>query len=291
MTSCSADEPMLPEQQVNLSVSVNVDCDEMTRAGGNLDSAKGGVGNLGSAGLNYIFALYEVDADGSLSLTELSQVTDDEGDGERFSPVVILGKTYKIVAYAHFGDAKTITDTDKATFLENIELSSVINEESEDVYFGSIVKKFTNDNLEQLLTISRPYAKLRIVATDWDSLLGEINSVEVNYGLNTIFNKFNALTGEFYNVTTLPTLSSDVYSASDLPTEKTILADYLPVNISGVTLSDFTVTVKYNNSTLTIARTFNSVPLQRNSVTTLKGAFFTSSMPLRASFGEWNIGL
>lgn len=283
LASCSNDEPTAPSAQtVEASFSLNIAGEVATRAG-NGDSSLGGAQNLGADKLNYILALYEVADNNALILSDFCQVSDRDGDGERFSPMVTLGKTYMMVALAHFGDKRNIADADKANYLKAMPIENIINSEAEDFYVATKTARFTVDNLQHALTLKRPYAKLRIVATDWNQ--SAIESVEVNYADNTLFSQFNVLTNQFSIGSATKTISASQYNTSDVATAKTIVADYFPVNTVSPTtyLSAFTVTVtlRGGSSFSRFSRTFNDIPLQRNALTTLSGTFFSSQSQMK----------
>ena len=280
LASCSNDEPTAPgAQTVEASFSLNIAGEVATRAG-NGNSSLGGADNLGAEKLNYILALYEVADNNALILSDFCQVSDRDGDGERFSPMVTLGKTYMMVALAHFGDKRNIADADKADYLKAMPIENIINSEAEDFYVATKTARFTVDNLQHALTLKRPYAKLRIVATDWNQ--SAIQGVTVDYAANTLFSQFNVLTNQFSNYSTTKTISASQYNTSDAATAKTIVADYFPVNTVSPTtyLSAFTVTVTLQGGS-SFSRTFNDIPLQRNALTTLSGTFFSSQSPMK----------
>ena len=278
LASCSSDEPTAPSaQKVEASFSLNIAGEVATRAGGSIDSSLGGAQNLGAENLNYILALYEVGENDALILSDFCQVSDRDGDGERFSPMVTLGKTYMMVALAHFGDKRNIADADKADYLKTMQIENIVNSEAEDFYVATKTARFTVDNLQHALTLKRPYAKLRIVATDWNQ--SAIQGVTIDYSANTLFSQFNALTNQFSIDSATKTISASQYNTSDAATAKTIVADYFPVN-ADTYLSDVKVTVKFENDS-TFSRTFNNIPLQRNALTTLSGAFFSSPSLLK----------
>lgn len=282
LASCSSDEPTAPgAQTVEASFSLNIAGEVATRAG-NGNSSLGGADaeNLGAKNLNYILALYEVADSNTLILSDFCQVSDRDGDGERFSPMVTLGKTYMMVALAHFGDKRNIADADKAGYLKAMPIENIINSEAEDFYVATKTARFTVDNLQHALTLKRPYAKLRIVATDYPD--EAISSVSIDYGTNTLFNRFDALTQQFSDATISQPLTASQYNTSDDPTAKTIVADYFPVNTVSPTtyLSAFTVTVTLQGGS-SFSRTFNDIPLQRNALTTLSGTFFSSQSQMK----------
>ena len=279
LASCSNDEPTAPgAQTVEASFSLNIAGEVATRAG-NSNSSLGGAQNLGAKNLNYILALYEVADNNTLILSDFCQISDTDGDGERFSPMVTLGKTYTMVALAHFGDRLTLTDAQKADYLKAMPISSVFNDEAEDFYVATKTARFTADNLQHALTLKRPYAKLRIVATDYPNA-ATISSVSIDYGTNTLFNRFDALTQQFsLDATVSQTLTAEQYSVTDAATAKTIVADYFPVN-ADTYLQAFTVTVTLNDDSQ-FSRTFSDIPLRRNALTTLSGAFFSSRSSMK----------
>lgn len=279
LASCSSDEPTAPSAQtVEASFSLNIAGEVATRAG-NSNSALGGAQNLGAKNLNYILALYEVADNNTLILSDFCQVSDRDGDGERFSPMVTLGKTYMMVALAHFGDKRNIAD--KAGYLKAMPIENIINSEAEDFYVATKTARFTVDNLQHALTLKRPYAKLRIVATDYPDE-ATISSVSIDYGTNTLFNRFDALTQQFSDATISQPLTASQYNTSDTVTAKTIVADYFPVNTVSPTtyLSAFTVTVTLEDGS-SFSRTFSDIPLQRNALTTLSGTFFSSQSQMK----------
>ena len=280
LASCSSDEPTAPSAQtVEASFSLNIAGEVATRAG-NSNSSLGGAQNLGAKNLNYILALYEVADKNTLILSDFCQVSDRDGDGERFSPMVTLGKTYMMVALAHFGDKRNIADAVKADYLKAMPIENIINSEAEDFYVATKTARFTADNLQHALTLKRPYAKLRIVATDWNQ--SAIESVEVNYADNTLFSQFNVLTNQFSIDSEIKKITASQYNTSDAATAKTIVADYFPVNTVSPTtyLSAFTVTVTLEDGS-SFSRTFNDIPLQRNALTTLSGTFFWSQSQMK----------
>ena len=281
LASCSSEEPTAPSAQtVEASFSLNIAGEVATRAG-NGDSSLGGAQNLGAKNLNYILALYEVADSNTLILSDFCQVSDSDGDGERFSPMVTLGKTYTMVALAHFGDRLTLTDAQKTDYLKAMPIAGVFNDEAEDFYVATKTARFTADNLQHALTLKRPYAKLRIVATDYPDA-ATISSVSIDYGTNTLFNRFDALTQQFSDATISQPLTASQYNTSDAATAKTIVADYFPVNTVSPTtyLSAFTVTVTLQGGS-SFSRTFSDIPLQRNALTTLSGTFFSSQSQMK----------
>ena len=265
MTSCQSDEPFAPgeggEKQVTFTLTAPT---SMTRAGEQSSSNLGGLSNKAANDeLHYTLALYygnEVEY--KKSITSI-------GSSVTFNPTVILGRNYRVVAYADFVGEKAD--------LTSIAIENGINNEKKDAYFanpGNVV--FTENDLAEQVTLTRPFGKLRLVATDYSDKT-QISNVSVTYRNGGHLNSFNAFKGEFANTTDASATYNAVYNVEyDEETgEKTIFVDYIPVNSDGV--FPFEITVTYTNGTESFTRTFaEDIPVKRNALTTLKGNFFTA---------------
>ena len=275
MTSCQSDEPFAPGEggEKQVTFTLNVPGDLGTRAGAtNNASDKGGFSN-GQGTLYYTLVL---DANGDTRVFKDATVSND-GRTATFTPTVVLGRDYTITAYASFDDNTSINA--KAD-IEAIEVSKNFNDESKDAYFHTTRHNFANDDL-QPLTLTRPYGKLRLVATDYKAggtaLNTEIESVKVTYHDQQTAT-FNAVEGLFsYNGVNGDIEATKPFEGyySSTADETTLFADYVPAN-SQDNMVDFTVEVKYAGSAETYYRRFNDIPVRRNSLTTLKGNFFTA---------------
>ena len=275
MTSCQSDEPFAPGEggEKQVTFTLNVPGELGTRAGENYNSGVGGASNVGAANIKYTLVL---DANGDTRVFKDATVSND-GRTATFTPTVVLGRDYTITAYASFDDNTSINA--KAD-IEAIEVSKNFNEESKDAYFHTTIHNFANGDL-QPLTLRRPFGKLRLVATDYKAggtaLNTEIESVKVTYHDQQTAT-FNAVEGLFsYNGVNGDIEATKPFEGyySSTADETTLFADYIPAN-SQDNMVDFTVEVKYANSEETYYRRFNDIPVRRNSLTTLKGNFFTA---------------
>ena len=276
MTSCQSDEPFAPVEggEKQVTFTLNVPGELGTRAGAtNNESDKGGFSN-DQGTLSYTLVLT---ANGD------SQVLKAAGEDKEvvFTPTVVLGREYTVTAYAHFGDA--------LDSLTAIEIKKGFNDESKDAYSwtGKINFATDQDGTNQNITLTRPFGKLRLVATDYKATGNgntAIKSVKVKYN-NNVFTTFNAVSGEFSNGQSYEhTLDGTNYSTSYYAPEKdengnvtgqTIFADYVPVNSIGV--APFEITIVYVDGDEEYTRKFNQdIPVRRNALTTLKGNFFTA---------------
>ena len=266
LTSCQSDEPFAPVEggEKQVTFTLNVPGDLGTRAGtANNASDKGGWTNS-QGNLSYTLVLR--------AANDVQTLTADAKDNQViFTPTVVLGRNYTVTAYAYFGNtAKSSIDA--------IAESKGINDETKDAYTwtGNINFATDQDGTNQNITLKRPYAKLRLIATDYNAAKTDVKSVTVEYK-NQMYTMFNAVEGQFNtekSVSFTNQWNKDYYEKATTDGSKTIFADYVPVNETGV--APFTVTVEYTNGE-TYTRTFaEDIPVKRNALTTLKGAFFTA---------------
>ena len=143
------------------------------------------------------------------------------------------------------------------------------------------------------MTLKRPFGKLRLLATDYNVTdnakpITDVKSVTVEY-TSEIPNQFDAVDGIFDNYATVASYTYNwtvdgsnyvnYYKMTDgaMP----LFADYIPANGEGQdNPTTFRVTVTYGNGE-TYSRTFNDIPVRRNALTTLKGAFFTANSEIK----------
>ena len=286
MTSCQSDEPFAPTEggEKQVTFTLNVPGELGTRAGATDNSSdKGGFSN-GQGTLYYTLVL---DANGDTRVFKDATVSND-GRTATFTPTVVLGRNYTITAYASFDDNSSI---DEINDIRTISVSKKFNDESKDAYFQTTTHNFAEGDL-QPLELKRPFGKLRLVATDYKATGNgntAIKSVKVKYN-NNVFTTFNAVSGEFSNGQSYEhTLDGTNYSTSYYAPEKdengnvtgqTIFADYVPVNSTGV--APFEITIVYVDGDEEYTRKFNQdIPVRRNALTTLKGAFFTANSEIK----------
>ena len=286
MTSCQSDEPFAPGmgEEVQATFTISVPDAMGTRAAGH-SSAEGGFTN-GAGNLNYTVVLLN-----DANKVMYSATSAGNGTSATFSPTVVQGYTYKILAYATFDNAveaptvgQTIADSDA---INNIATLKGINDEKEDAYFCNDTIK---GSAEMAATLKRPFGKLRLVATDYDKLraLGtDVESVKVTYGTTVVMEqKFDTYNQAFeVNGGNKECSASKAAYSEDAANELTVFVDYLPAG-NGETMYPFTIVTKYTNGE-TYTRTFSQdIPVKRNYLTTLRGDFFTTEAALTLKVEE-----
>ena len=284
MTSCQSDEPFAPgeggEKQVTFTLNVPGELGTRAAAGAN-QSDKGGATNQGADQIKYTLVLQ---ANNDTQILNHDQAT-VSGTTATFKPTVVLGREYTITAYASLKDAWNGVNP--------IEITNSFNDESKDAYFKTLKYNFANGDL-QPLTLTRPYGKLRLIAEDYDPTKTKVEKVTVTYN-NPQEGTFNPTTEAFTLATgnaTGTTKDFGYYEAADATGAHTIFAEYLPTpkDKESEYPVTFTVTVKYKNDPSaqieTYSRTFNDIPVRRNALTTLKGAFFTAGAQITVNVDD-----
>ena len=282
LTSCQSDEPFAPVEggEKQVTFTLNVPGELGTRAGENYNSGDGGWSNT-NGNVSYTLVL---SAEGHNQTYKKENVA---GNTVTFSPTVVLGREYTVTAYAHFSD-KAQED------LTNIIETKGINDESKDVYFfttkENVSKPTINfaDGTSYNFDLKRPYAKLRLIAEDYNTTddtkpKTNITEVTVSYN-NEVYTVFNAVEGEFNTKATksyTKTWNADYYEQGVTSGDKTIFADYIPVN--GTDVAPFTIKVKYSGANNEeYERVFaQDIPVRRNALTTLSGNFFTAGAEIK----------
>lgn len=224
-----------------------------------------------------------------------------------FSLRLVPNRTYKFVVFADFvaeGNAELTEPAEKlaitdlyynTTDLRNITAITAqptwgAMNEIRDAYF--VTQNITISNLghTESLTLTRPFAKLRVITTDLSYIAGYSapGYVEVTYHDTDVIKSFNAVNGNLntekmtgdeltygYNVSkAIP--YNEGYDA--FATNQTLFTDYLFAVAGQQTTVKFTMTVYESKGGREIhSHDFNTeIPIQRNHLTTIIGDLCTT---------------
>ena len=295
ISSCTSEE-IVPggagsEQEVSLTLNMT---EQMgSRSDSHVawtESGKGGVSNGLGEDVVFNVGLYLDDA---LVYSESKTVSSSgNGTSATFTPTLIIGETYRVVAYAEFGN-------EAESNLETVGFKQALNDETADAYY---VSKELVAAPQLSAELTRPYGKLRLLADDWAEAERQFGShiesvkVEYKYGRPTVFDAKTGLFGDVDATSNLTMESSrvDYTGGSFVYTDeatgvevsetegvdyKTIFVDYIPAN-EGDVLMPFSLTVTFADGD-TYTRDFRQdIPVRRNWLTTLKGDLFTMGSEL-----------
>ena len=280
------------EAAVTLNVALP---DDATRAAG-ADSALGAIGNvdLTKYDIRYILEVY--DENGVLAKDRMVETSDETTAA--FSFRLVPGRPYNFVVWADFVlngkkddlHYNTNEGTDGLRKVEVIKTQWDVIDESRDAYTDVVtVHNFSSASDIPTITLTRPFAKLRVVTNDIKEMISiRPAEVKVEY-FNTKFrDTFDAFaetaTGEYVvGALTATLLDSqknpvDVYTGEepDKTGVQTLFADYFFGAVDDRVM--FTMDVKDNGGRDLPQVTFNTnIPVKRNNLTTVYGPVLTDS--------------
>ncbi len=287
-TACSEDESAAgvkgtgTGESVNVKISLSASDGITVRAASYTNSENGGITNVTEGYLRYILAVY--DSNGDLVDQLHTTVTDNfSGSAEEFEVTLTDGAEYTAVGWSDFVTSEDGDDNhyDTSNFPEITysEETITLNDESYDAYYASYTFTASSDG-EESLTLKRPFAKLRIVATNADDS-NTPDAIKITYDGLTRYTTFNAKDGSVSNESEEETYSAEeipTYSAGEDATEgyMTILVDYILVDDDDAQSVSISYEATLSDATVG-ERTVSAVPIQRNYLTTVSGKALNST--------------
>ncbi|MBR5200840.1 MAG: hypothetical protein IKW31_03715 [Alistipes sp.] len=272
-----------------VDTTITVSLPETTRA---TDSAEGAFENvnLNEYTIRYILQVYYKDEP---SQERLVQYTD--GKEVTFDVRLVPGRDYNFVVWADLVEGNTFQENVwnnddglhyNTTDLHNITLKQtwVAMDETRDAFTGYFNTadgdKRYSAGLPINITLTRPFAKLRVITTDMVELnnLGITPYKAVATYTTKHYESFNALNGTYAGEVSDISHTYDIVSYGDNVTtgdkqSKVLFTDYFFANNEVV---NFTLDVKEENGTSIKLNTFNTpIPAQRNYLTTIQGNILT----------------
>ncbi len=275
LASCSNDD-FVPvgvegtEQEVAISIELPQAPESRYNAGSNV----GGTENL-NQDLTFNVALYYVGDDANGEGYEVAAWAGTATGAKKatFNPTVVIGKYYRVVATA-------VYDNDEAGTIVS---TNAINDETEDAYFCNVNVKAES---HMAVTLTRPFGKLRILTTDMAEALNQFNaasvaSIKVTYADGKVPETTYDVREDAISVAQAAASNeAELLAYVEEAGKTTLVTDYILAPATGEKLVSFTVDVVFNNGEK-FSREFKmDVPVKRNYVTTLTGAFFTSTADL-----------
>ena len=311
------------------------------------DSAFGAIDYLQEAENAYCVDWTEVDLryslevyDQATSYTNATPVKDrqviivDKYEPVAFNLRLIPNRDYHFVVFADFVPQGATVESDDATVSLTDHQSELglfhtigsnlgditikkdkdnINEECSDAYFGTMDTRISNAQANTMI-LKRPYAKVRVIATDLAQLNLNVDpaSVEVKY-YATHPTTFNAVNGTIGTVDTERTVTfTDIYNngvsklslathyytegydkktASNANnvvrhTHMTLFTDYI-LATDEQTAIQFDMTIKEaNGDTIKFTEFSTDIPVQRNHLTTIIGNVMTTATEINVTIDD-----
>ena len=300
MVSCMKDQSFDADLagDGNFVVSVALP-DDATRAAG-VDSSKGAIANnvLNEYDIRYTLEVY--DANGALAKEDQKTVKETSTS---FELRLIPGRHYRFVVWADFvKEGVAYYDVKDLRDVKLIGDHNAMNE-SRDAYtavYNTATegegKEFSSASKIEM-TLTRPFAKLRVVTNDMKELYADLESATVKY-TTTIYTAFNALDAmvrtedeaKAINVEKSVDFADAAYKYEGEPKngEQTLFADYIFGAEGDVVM--FTLDVVDAVAAIPTVTFNTNIPVQRNHLTTIYGPVLTDanniSVEIKDAFDE-----
>ena len=262
---------------------------EATRAAGN-DSGIGAIGNIDLVNdwdIRYILEVY--DANGTLAKERMVN-RESENTSTSFSLRLVPGRDYKFVVWADFIPQSQVGNGDyhyNTSSLAKVTLSDDScqhpMDESRDAYTEAVVITKFDAKSTVDLTLTRPFAKMRVVTTDMNELYSKLTYVIVHYTTD-IYTAFDAINEKVVE----DSLAAEVCKAANYRNQDFIYADEANSKDGKMTLYadyffgakdgkiHFTMDVEDETGFEIPQAVFNTdIPVQRNFLTTIQGPILT----------------
>lgn len=330
LAGCQLSDALVEDQQVpdgsaeaNVTFSLTIPEENMLQAtrsalyGAQSSSAAGGLTNVNLAAthdLRYQLAIYRVEG----ASTTIEAVAPIKKVVDTYQPVsfslrLTPNRTYKAVVWADFVPQGTEADWHyNTTNFTNIvykdaHKTDILNDESRDAYF--VTKEFRLDNadINEDLVLKRPFAKVRVVATDWGLYdLEKADNFKVTYYGCKRFTAMNAVTG-VASSEDLPSPGTVSYTGTINKTQKeyalnydlsannrTLTVDYLMTDLTEQTPIHMVLEALDGTTSIAKHDLKTSIPIQRNWLTTITGNVLTTGATFSVSIDEnfvnnWNV--
>lgn len=261
--------------------------DAITRAGGS-DSAATGLTNTTGEIVRFIMEIY--DENGVKSAQRYVDYADEGTLSVTFPVQLVPGRAYTFVAWADMVDAKA--DVDKyydTSDLKNITLLGEWNamEETRDAFTDNcFIDNYSGASTIEL-NLVRPFAKVRVVATDLPQVKNlhlEPTTATVTYTkpIPVSYNAFEQKVGtatesKVHTKFALVGANGEKLYGDNSDTQMVLYADYIFANNEQGAVS-FTIETFDQNDLSIKETTFNTdIAVKRNMLTTIKGDIMTTS--------------
>ena len=287
MVSC---QNYLDDFDVNVGgekeVVVSVSLPESTRANSAVGAISNEVVESDEYTLRYIFQIWD-----EAKQQKKDAVVEYSDDTTISFPVrLVPGRNYRFVVWAdvvregkkedlHYNTANFPTisvNTD----------SWVAMDETRDAYTTSELITDFGSAQNYTLTLKRPFAKLRVITTDMDELMGVVPTTATVTYTTEHYNTFNALENKAVRESKNENKEHKDYTIKEyeLTNGKVLFTDYFFAENDAVS---FNLSVNMSDNGESITRNFNTdIPVNRNHLTTLIGNILTEGDNIEVKIEE-----
>ena len=330
VSACQSDETLVEEvvssaDDANFTISLSApDALSTTRSyADGANSANGGITNVDMTAydLRYQLAVYRVDTDEDDNVSYVLVVapqmqTVDSYQQVTYSLRLTPDRTYKFVAWADFVEEDSTDDLhyDTGSFDDDGQWlitclddeDAQLNDESRDAYFVTSSDVTVSTNASLSLELKRPFAKVRLVTTDWNYGTSSTSqgvdmpdNFKITYYGCSRFTNLNVLTGVSESTSLSETITSNTtYTGSigdtkeystgydETDSYRTLTVDYLMTSLSEQTTIHFTFEALDGTETVNEYDFSTDIPIQRNYLTTIIGDLLTTGASVSCQVNE-----
>lgn len=303
---------------VNFTVSApEIMAESRAAFGEESNSALGGITNVDFSkfDLRYQLAVYRIDGGDYVEAISPQPKIVDSYEPVTYSLRLTANRNYQVVVWADFVPQGTQSDYyyDTSDFRDikipsTNKLSEYFNLESRDAYFITQNINVGNNGIAQDLILKRPFAKIRVITTDWNYENLEMpDNFKVSYYGCKRFVNIDAVTG-VSSSDDLANTGNAIYTATINKDEKdyalnydesthnrTILVDYLMTDVEEQTPIHFTLEALDGTTRIAYHDLSTDIPIKRNWLTTIIGNALTTNAEFNISIdenfdNEWTMG-
>lgn len=311
MAACQSEWPsdsVVSEGEGNIIFQVSApEAMGITRTGGETNSALGALTNVDFSqyDLRYQLAVFRIEDGNYVEAISPQKKIVDSYEPVTYSLRLTPNRNYQVVVWADFVRQGETEDLHYDTHdFRNITVPEMpdkylLNDESKDAYY--ISKNFTVKNgSSEDLVLKRPFAKLRIVTTDWnyENLEMPDNFKVSYYGCKRFVNLDAVLGTSSYDELSANADDASVYTATlkeakdyeggyDMTeNNRTIIVDYLMTDVEEQTPVHLTLEALKGDKQIAKQDLKTDIPIKRNWLTTIIGNTLTTDATFNISIDE-----
>lgn len=290
MGGCTKD-PATGSGQGEVTVNLTASLPTAIQSYSTKASNQGGINNVTDKTLRYILEVYDESGNFTMRKT-VFKAPGAFTDPASFS-LTLLAQKYKFAFWADFvaseADADLYYSTLSATDhgLQAVALKTAlyaINDEARDAYTATLDADLSSSSLNRTVTLKRPFGKIRLLATDLAAAASQgytptQTSIAYTVELPTTF---NALTGAAQASPTAQPSATAAILDEDVTGGKVVALDYVFAGVKPTV----SLTFSASGTGGTTERAIETIPVEANKLTTVKGALFTRGANLSVSVSD-----
>lgn len=284
--------------------------------GENSNSALGGVTNVNTEeyDLRYQLAVYRVENGDYVEAVSPQMKIVDKYEPVTYSLRLTPNRNYQVVVWADFvreGETEDLhynTSDFRNIHVPELPDKYILNDESKDAYFTTVPVSVEEDAVTEDLVLKRPFAKVRVITTDWgyENLEMPDNFKVTYYGCKRFVNLDPVLGVSLYDklgdaglsgfTATIDKAEKDYaqgYDASE--GNRTVIVDYLMTDLEEQTPIHMTIEALDGETLIASHDLSTDIPIQRNWLTTIIGNVLTTDAEFNITIdegfeNEWTVG-